>query len=86
MLRWLEELFDVGKDPSCLHNLVSSPEHATELVALRAKLATAMQQADDPMLQAFNNRSDRQIVDQTIQAFYGRRAAAHPSRKAKPTP
>jgi N-sulfoglucosamine sulfohydrolase len=53
-----EELYDIQKDPDCLHNLVKSPEHQDRLNQLRAKLEQWMVQTGDGMLSVFRQRDD----------------------------
>lgn len=53
-----EELYDIVKDPDCLHNLISSPEHEQELNKLRAVLEQWMVRTKDGMLSVFQQRDD----------------------------
>jgi N-sulfoglucosamine sulfohydrolase len=59
--RVVEELFDVEKDPDCLHNLIGKPEVQSELNALRAELEKQMAQTRDHMLPVFQQRDDANV-------------------------
>ena len=43
-----EELYDVVKDPDCLHNLIDSPKHLAELKQLRATLDAELVKSRTP--------------------------------------
>ena len=62
-----EELYDVVKDPDCLHNLIDSPQHMAELKQLRATLDAELVKSKDPMLEAFRKREDREFVEAYVQ-------------------
>ena len=62
-----EELYDVVKDPDCLHNLIDSPQHIAELKQLRATLDAELVKSKDPMLEAFRKREDREFVEAYVQ-------------------
>ena len=62
-----EELYDVVKDPDCLHNLIDSPQHLAELKQLRATLDAELVKSKDPMLEAFRKREDREFVEAYVQ-------------------
>ena len=62
-----EELYDVAKDPDCLHNLIDSPKHQAELKNLRATLDAWMVKSKDPMLEAFRKREDKNFVEAYVQ-------------------
>ena len=62
-----EELYDVVKDPDCLHNLIDSSQHLTELKQLRATLDAELVKSKDPMLEAFRKREDREFVEAYVQ-------------------
>ena len=62
-----EELYDVVKDPDCLHNLIDSPQHLAELKRLRAKLDAELVKSKDPILEAFRKREDREFVEAYVQ-------------------
>jgi N-sulfoglucosamine sulfohydrolase len=56
--RVVEELYDVERDPDCLHNLIDSPAHREVLVSLQATLEQWMKQTGDGMLTVFQQRDD----------------------------
>jgi N-sulfoglucosamine sulfohydrolase len=58
-----EELYDVGKDPDCLHNLIAAPEHHEELRGLTATLETWMTTTKDPLLPTFQQRADKATLN-----------------------
>ena len=62
-----EELYDVVKDPDCLHNLIDSSQHLAELKRLRATLDAELVKSKDPMLEAFRKREDREFVEAYVQ-------------------
>jgi N-sulfoglucosamine sulfohydrolase len=62
-----EELYDVVKDPDCLHNLIDSPQYRAELKQLRATLDAELVKSKDPMLEAFRKREDREFVEAYVQ-------------------
>jgi len=74
-----EEFYDLLNDPDCLNNLVDDREHASTIAAMQQKLIQQMKRTDDPMLDAFLNRSDRAAVDQILLETYG-----PPKAKKKP--
>lgn len=53
-----EELYDVEKDPDCLHNLIGAPELREELSRLRGLLEAWMEETKDPLLEVFRKRDD----------------------------
>lgn len=73
-----EEFYDTVKDPNCLTNLIDIPEHKAEIAAMKATLEAWMVTATDPMLEAFQNLSDRETVEKVILTTYG-----IPKRKRK---
>ncbi len=66
-----EEFFDLEKDPDCLHNLIDKPQHREAIETLQAKLVAHMRRTSDPMLKAFENRTDRSTVDKILVDTYG---------------
>lgn len=79
-MRVPEELYDLEKDPNCLNNLINNPEYKPIIAQLQAKLENWMVETNDPMLEAFRNKSDRAKVDSVIEATYGK---AKSKKKAK---
>ncbi len=66
-----EEFYNLETDPDCLNNLIDSSEHCEAIEALQAKLRDWMETTSDPMLAAFQNRSNRNLVDQALLKTYG---------------
>jgi N-sulfoglucosamine sulfohydrolase len=56
--RVVEELYDVERDPDCLHNLIHDAKSASDRDALRAALDQWMVKTGDPMLEVFRKRDD----------------------------
>lgn len=61
-----EELYDVSKDPDCLHNLIDHPEYQNELSKLRKHLENWMVEAEDDALEAFIKRQDQEVLNQYV--------------------
>lgn len=78
-----EEFYDLQRDPDCLHNLIAEPDYREPLAALQARLAVHMQQTADPMLAAFQHRTDRAAVDQVLRATYGPSRDSAPKKNAR---
>jgi N-sulfoglucosamine sulfohydrolase len=75
-----EEFYDLEKDPDCLVNLIDSPRHKETIKGLQSKLVAQMKKTNDPMLKAFENRTDRAIVDQVMVATYGPQKPSDPKK------
>jgi N-sulfoglucosamine sulfohydrolase len=73
-----EEFYDIQKDPNCLNNLIDNPEYKGEMEAMRKQLTAQMQKTEDPMLDAFLHRDDRDKVDAVLVATYGPPKAKKP--------
>ncbi len=84
--RVLEELYDVVRDPDCLHNLIDDPRHAATADRLRAQLLSALEASRDPVADLLRHRDDaalRQAYMHRVQAEAdARREAKRPARKA----
>ncbi|MEZ6129724.1 MAG: sulfatase [Planctomycetaceae bacterium] len=78
-----EEFYDLKNDPDCLHNLMTDPAHADSLRTLQAKLVEHMKKTQDPMLEAFLNRTDRTKVDSVLAATYGPKQDERPTQKKR---
>ena len=79
-----EELYDLKNDPDCLNNLIDDPSHAGTLDNLQKRLVAQMRKTEDPMLQAFLNRTDRARVDAVMESTYGPKRDESPeARKRK---
>tara|TARA_R110000850_G_scaffold42902_10_gene110046 strand:- start:1195 stop:2664 length:1470 start_codon:yes stop_codon:yes gene_type:complete len=66
-----EEFYDLEKDPDCLHNLINNPEYKAVIAEMQAKLEAQMVKTEDPMLKAFQNKENRELVDKVLEATYG---------------
>jgi N-sulfoglucosamine sulfohydrolase len=55
-MRMPEELYDIKKDPDCLHNLISEPQLKKQLALLRKDLETWMIKTKDPLLKVYQVR------------------------------
>ena len=78
-----EEFYDLRNDPDCLHNLIDQSEHAGTIAAMQQQLIDHMKRTSDPMLEAFLNRTDREVVDKILLDTYG---PAKPKRTRKKKP
>ena len=58
-----EEFYDFERDPDGLKNLIDDPEYADEVERLRNALQVWMVRFNDPALEAFRNRSSREVQD-----------------------
>jgi N-sulfoglucosamine sulfohydrolase len=67
-----EELYDLEKDPDCLHNLINNPKYEGGIKSLQAKMLIWMKQTKDPMLEAFLHRNNRKRVDEIMLKTYGK--------------
>ena len=76
-----EELYDLKHDSNCIHNLINDPKHSDTLRALQNNLVAQMKKTDDPMLAAFENRTNRAKVDEVLVATYGRAKDERPNAK-----
>ena len=56
--RTFEELYDLQNDPDCLTNLVDKPDRKDDLDRMRSELHAWMQRTHDPLLPAFENRTN----------------------------
>ena len=60
--------------------MIDSPEHKETIKMLQSKLVAQMKKTADPMLKAFENRTDRAIVDQVMVATYGPQKPSGPKK------
>jgi len=68
--RTVEELYDLENDPGCIENLIDNPAYTDQLEELRDAMVTRMQQSTDPVLTAFQNRYDLDIVRAEFNKIY----------------
>jgi len=64
-------LYDLKNDPDCLHNLIDRPDQQSTIELLQSEWVSHMQRTNDPMLKAFQNKSNRAIVDEVLLETYG---------------
>ncbi len=69
--RTFEELYDLQHDPDCLTNLVDNPDCKDDLERLRSELSAWMQRTHDPLLPAFENRTNPEKVKAVLTSVYG---------------
>jgi hypothetical protein len=69
--RTFEELYDLQTDPDCLNNLVDKPDHRDDLDHMRNELHAWMQRTHDPLLPAFENRTNTKKVKAVLTNVYG---------------
>ena len=55
-MRMPEELYDIKKDPDCLHNLINEPSLKKQLALLRKDLEAWMIKTNDPLLKVYQVR------------------------------
>ena len=60
--RVVEELYDVTEDPDSLNNLAEDPAYEGVIAAMRQKLKEWMQEHEDPLLAAFEQRDDPTVA------------------------
>lgn len=75
--RQAEEFYDLQIDPNCLQNLIDQPEHADRVDAMRGELLHWMQETNDPMLPALENRDSPEKVRAVLEQVYGPRRPNH---------
>jgi N-sulfoglucosamine sulfohydrolase len=76
-----EEFYDLEYDPDCLHNLIDDPDRREDIQKMRDRLQAWMEKTNDPMLEAFKNRTDREIVDRVMVQTYGSLPGAKAEKK-----
>jgi N-sulfoglucosamine sulfohydrolase len=69
--RTFEELYDLQNDPDCLNNLVDKPDRQGDLDHMRSELHAWMKRTHDPLLPAFENRTDPEKVKAVLTRVYG---------------
>lgn len=62
-----EELYYTAKDPDSLENLVHHPEHQAALAVLRKTMLDWMEFTGDPLLEAFEARSDPAVASAYVE-------------------
>jgi N-sulfoglucosamine sulfohydrolase len=69
--RALEELYDLGNDPDCLHNLVGKPDYENDCARMQGALHDWMRRTQDPLLLAFENRHAPDKLKAVLTKIYG---------------
>jgi N-sulfoglucosamine sulfohydrolase len=80
-----EEFYDLEKDPDCLLNLVDNPEYKVKIEEFKTRLKGNMTKTNDPLLSAFENMDNRQLIDQVLVKVYGKSSMKNkkPSKKKR---
>jgi len=65
-----EELYNLEQDPNCLKNLIDDPEYSAKADEMRAILQAQMQESNDPVLEAFENRTSPDVITRVFNAVY----------------
>ena len=68
--RSLEELYDLENDPGCLANLAESPDYRSIIDSMRGEMEDAMERNGDPLLNAYRNRHDAEVVEEELDRVY----------------
>lgn len=72
-LRGEEELFDIGKDPECINNLVNNPAYSSVWQDMRQRLFDLLLQQNDPRAHGKGNIFDKYpYADENNRDFYNR--------------
>ncbi len=72
-----EELYELEKDPGCLHNLIDNPSNNNVLNEMRKELQGWMEKTNDPLLEAYLKRES---TDE-FEAAYNKAFATKPGKK-----
>jgi len=73
-LRTVEEFYNLRSDPSCLANILDSPEASKQLSNLRTSLREWMVQVESPALDAFDKRKQKESLESFVQSYRDRAA------------
>jgi N-sulfoglucosamine sulfohydrolase len=66
-VRMPEELYDIQKDPGCIHNLINEPGLKQQVDILRKDLESWMIKTNDPLLNVYRNRHQPAVA---LKEFY----------------
>ena len=69
--RAFEEMYDLQNDPGCLNSLVDKPDHKGDLERMRNELHAWMKRTHDPLLPAFEHRTNPEKVKAVLASVYG---------------
>ena len=75
-----EEFYDYANDPDARHNLIDDPRYADALKEHRAAMRRIMVESNDPLLDVFDRREDRQFASNRVDQL---QAEADARRKAR---
>ena len=78
------ELYQVDKDADCLVNLIDHPDHQKELQQLQRNLKQWMVQTEDPVLEVFEKREDKEFVEEYILKLEAEAVARKKARNKSP--
>jgi arylsulfatase A-like enzyme len=68
-----DELYDLKKDPDCVHNLTSDPGTATQMAALRDQMYAELQKQEDPRMAGMGAQFDEYLhANKAHVGFYER--------------
>ena len=70
--RAAEELFDLRRDPDCVHNLAGRAEYADELERRRGQIHRWMKETGDLLLTAFEHRGEPEKLKAILTEIYGK--------------
>ena len=92
--RSVEELYDVEKDPDCLHNLAGEESYQETKRTLQARLRRFMEESNDHALAPFLNRDDpaalavymKKVQDESVQRRATRRKGRNKNKTNKKAP
>ena len=65
--RTTEELYDINKDPDCLHNLAQSKDHQNTIKSLRKTLQEWMKETNDHALVSFDPNNS-EVMEAYVQS------------------
>lgn len=81
-----EEFYDLKNDPDCLNNLINNAGHSATIKHLQDLLVDQMKKTSDPMLPAFENRTDLTRVHEVVVDTYGPQGTGKPKPKKQRKP
>jgi N-sulfoglucosamine sulfohydrolase len=67
--RSVEEFYNLRSDPGCLANLLDNPESSQQLNNLRGLLREWMVQIESPVLNAFDKRYQKEVLESFVQSY-----------------
>lgn len=65
--RSVEELCHLKTDPACVNNLIDDPKYAEVKQALRSKVREQMLKTNDYLIEAFDNKNDKEFLKKFMQ-------------------